>query len=102
MRIGYSTRSTLFLGALFAFLLAPLTAQSPNTASMIVVVVDQSGGALKDAKVLVTNADTGAGREAVSGSDGSATIPALSLTGTYTVTVAKASFGNEQVKNISL
>jgi hypothetical protein len=102
MRIGKATRSTLFLGAFFASLAPPASAQSPNTASMMVVVVDQSGGALKDAKISLTNADTGAARETLSGSDGSATIPALSLTGTYTVTVTKVGFGNEQVKNISL
>ena len=55
----------------------------------MIVVVDQTG-AVKDAKVSVMNTATGAAREALSGSDGSATIPALSLTGTYTVTVSKA------------
>jgi hypothetical protein len=69
---------------------------------MIVVVVDQKGGVVKDAKVSVVNNATGAAREAVSGSDGSATIPALSLTGTYTVGVSKAGFGNEELKDIRL
>ena len=77
-------------------------AQSPNTATMIVVVVDQTGAVVKDAKVSVVNTATGAAREAVSGSDGSATIPALSLTGTYTVSVSKAGFGNEELKDITL
>src|SRR5258708_27826170 len=71
--------------ALFAFGAAPLIAQSPNTASMIVVVVDQNGAVVKDAKISVVNNATGALRETVSGSDGSANISALSLTGTYTV-----------------
>ena len=79
-----------------------LAAQSPNTASMIVVVVDQTGAVVKDAKVSVVNTATGAVREAVSGSDGSATIPALSLTGTYTVSVSKEGFGNEELKDIAL
>ena len=60
----------------------PALAQSPNTASLMVVVEDQSSAVVKDAKISVVNAATGAVREAVSGSDGSATIPALSLTGT--------------------
>jgi Carboxypeptidase regulatory-like domain/PEP-CTERM motif len=72
---------------------APVSAQSPNTATMIVVVVDQTGAVVKDAKVSVANTATAAGREAVSGSDGSAIFPALSLTGTYTVVVSKAGFG---------
>jgi hypothetical protein len=79
-----------------------LRAQSPNTATMIVVVVDQTGAVVKDAKVSVVNNATGAVREAVSGSDGSATIPALSLTGTYTASVSKDGFGNEELKDITL
>ena len=83
----------------FCFLLQLiLAAQSPNTATMIVVVVDQTGAVVKDAKVSVVNTATGAVRETVSGSDGSATIPALSLTGTYTVSVSKEGFGNEELR----
>src|SRR5207244_3845318 len=44
----------------------------------------------------------GAVREAVSGSDGSATVPALALTGAYTVAVSKQGFGSEQRKNVTL
>jgi hypothetical protein len=95
-------RFSLLLIALFAFVAVPVAAQSPNTASMIVVVVDQAGAVVKDANVSVTNTATGAVREAVSGSDGSATIPALSLTGTYTVGVSKQGFGNEERKDITL
>jgi hypothetical protein len=77
-------------------------AQSPNTSSMIVVVVDQTGAFVKDAKVSVVNTATGATREAVSGSDGSANFSALSLTGTYTVVVSREGFGNEELKDITL
>src|SRR5260370_26883679 len=83
-------------------LVAPVAAQSPNTATMIVVVADQTGSVMKDARVSVVNTATGAVRNAVSGNDGSATIPALSLTGTYTVDVSKAGFGDEELKNITL
>jgi hypothetical protein len=77
-------------------------AQSPNTATIIVVVVDQADAVIRDAKVSVVNAATGASREAVSDSDGNATFSALSLTGTYTVTVAREGFGNEEQKDITL
>ncbi|HEY2014320.1 MAG TPA: TonB-dependent receptor [Bryobacteraceae bacterium] len=80
----------------------PVAAQSPNTATMIVSVVDQSGALVKDAKVSVVNAATGAVREVVSGSDGNATVAALSLTGTYTVTVSKAGFGDQELKDVTL
>jgi hypothetical protein len=96
------TRLPLVLLALFAFVAVPVAAQSPNTATMIVVVVDQAGAVVKDAKVSAVNTATGAVREAVSGSDGSATIPALSLTGAYTVGVSKEGFGNEELKDIAL
>jgi hypothetical protein len=54
-----------------------------------VLVTDQSGAVVKDARISVTNNQTGALREALSATDGSASIPALSLTGTYTVHVSK-------------
>lgn len=95
-------RLPLLLMALFALSVVPSAAQSPNTASLIVLVVDQTGAVVKDAKVSVVNAATGAEREVVSGNDGSATISALSLTGTYTVSVSKSGFGNEQRTDITL
>jgi hypothetical protein len=87
--------------ALVAFT-APVVAQSPNTATIAVVVVDQAGAVVKDAKVSVVNTATGAVREAVSGTDGSTTFSALSLTGTYTVTVSREGFGSEERKDITL
>src|SRR5258705_4984126 len=88
--------------AFFVFIAAPVAAQSPNTATMIIVVVDQAGAVVKDAKVSVVNTATGAVREALSDSDGSVTLSALSLTGTYKVTVSKDGFGNEERKDITL
>jgi hypothetical protein len=94
-------RLTMLLIVLCAFI-AHVAAQSPNTATMIVVVEDQSGAVVKDAKVSVMNTATGDVREAVSGNDGNATIPALSLTGTYTVNVSKSGFGNEELRDVTL
>jgi hypothetical protein len=91
--------------ALVAFIAATTViaaAQSPNTATIIVVVVDQAGAVVKDAKVSVMNTATGAVREAVSGGDGSSTFSALTLTGAYALTVSKQGFGNEELKNITL
>jgi hypothetical protein len=102
-RIGF--RLPLLLIAVFAFITATMiiaVAQSPNTATMIVVVVDQTGAVVKDAKVSLANTATGAVREAVSGSDGNATISALPMTGTYTVSVSREGFGNEELKDITL
>jgi len=93
----------VFALLLAAQLLASVAfAQSPNTSAMIVVVVDQNDAAVPDAKVSVVNVATGDSREAVSGSDGGATFPALSLTGTYTVGVSKQGFANGEAKDITL
>ncbi len=88
--------------ALILCIAVPLAAQSPNTGTIIVVVVDQTGALVNDANVSVVNAATGASREAVSGNDGSATFVALSLTGTYTVTVSKSGFATDERKDITL
>ncbi|HEX8492213.1 MAG TPA: TonB-dependent receptor [Pyrinomonadaceae bacterium] len=102
MTISNRLRPPLLLLALCAFIAAPVAAQSPNTATMFVVVADQKGAVVQDANVSVVNNATGATRESVSGSDGSATIPGLSLTGTYTVVVSKQGFGSEEIKDITL
>src|SRR3954454_16734947 len=81
--------------------LRPLAAQSPNTAAMIVVVQDPSGALVGDARISVRNTATGAVRESVSGSEGSAAISALPLTGTYTVAVSKSGFTDGELKDIT-
>jgi hypothetical protein len=95
--------ATFFALLLTTLLLAQTGfAQSPNTAAMVVVVTDQTGAVVRDAKISVVNNATGDAREAVSGGDGSATIPALPLTGNYTVSVSKEGFGTEESKDITL
>jgi hypothetical protein len=95
-------RLPIFLLLLFSYIVPSAIAQSPNTATMIVTVVDQSGAVVKDAKVSVVNTATGAVRDATSGDDGSATIAALSLTGEYKVTVALSGFTSEDVTGLTL
>jgi hypothetical protein len=94
--------SSILSFALLLLLALPVAAQSPNTATMIVVVADQSGAVVPDAHVSVVNTATGATREATSGSDGRATIAALPLTGSYTVRVSKTGFTNRERTNIAL
>jgi hypothetical protein len=77
-------------------------AQSPNTASMIVTVVDQNGAVVRGANVSVINTSTGAAREAVSGDDGTATIAALPLTGEYKVNVSLSGFTPREVTGLTL
>src|SRR5262249_9704682 len=79
-----------------------LAAQSPNLSTIVVLVTDQSGAVVTGAKIAVVNTQTGAVREAASGSDGSATFPALSLTGVYLVTVSKEGFGADERPDVTL
>ena len=95
-----------FLRVLLALLLCawavPALAQSPNTASIVVVVVDQTGAVVKDAKVTVVNTATGATRDIMSGSEGAAAFGALPLTGEYKISVAKTGFTADDVKGVML
>jgi Carboxypeptidase regulatory-like domain len=87
---------------LLVFTIQVTAAQSPNTSTMIVTVVDQTGAVIRDAKIFVTNTATGAVRQAVSGEGGSATIAALPLTGEYKVTVEMTGFTAEDVTGLTL
>src|SRR2546423_2936770 len=98
MRMRYMISVSMIVLVLFT----AAAAQSPNTSSMVVVVADQNGAVVKDAKVSVVNTATGAIREAESGDNGTVTISALPLTGSYTVTVSKDGFGAEELKDITL
>jgi Carboxypeptidase regulatory-like domain/TonB dependent receptor len=95
-------RLPLLLIALFAFIAAPAAAQSPNTATMIVTVVDQNDAVVRGANISVVNTATGAVRDTVSGAEGSATIAGLSLTGEYRVSVAKTGFTADDVTGLTL
>jgi len=77
-------------------------AQSPNTAAIVVVVLDQTGAIVAGANVTTTNTATGAIREVISGADGSATISGLSLTGTYAIRVNKSGFSAEGIADLAL
>ena len=77
-------------------------AQSPNTAALVVDVVDQTGAAVAGAHITVINGATGAVREATSGPDGSATVGALPLTGTYSVMVTQPGFTADDMRDVEL
>lgn len=97
MKIKHLLTFPLILSALII-----AVGQSPNTATMMVVVNDQTGAVIRDANVSIVNTATGAKRDAVSGDDGTATFAALSLTGTYKVTVSREGFGNEEREGLTL
>src|SRR5262245_46190724 len=80
----------------------PVMAQSPNTGSIVIVVVDQTGAVVQDADVIVMNSATGASRQSTSNEEGSATTPTLPLTGSYKVSVTKPGFKAEDVPALTL
>src|SRR5215471_579453 len=67
-------------------------AQSTNTATIVVIVNDETGGAIVDATVTATNAQTGFKRDVQTIGDGSATLAALPIAGTYVIGVMKTGF----------
>lgn len=87
---------------LFSLFTAPALAQTPNTAGIVVAVVDQTGAVVTEAAVTVTNNATGASRAAVSNDEGLATIAALPLTGTYTITVTKPGFTANDIADLAM
>src|SRR5690348_16234658 len=96
----------MFLIGIFAVLLSasavPALAQSPNTSSIIVAVVDQTGAVVTDATVTVINSATCSSRAAASDDRGLATITALPLTGAYTIQVSKSGFTANDVTDLTL
>jgi hypothetical protein len=99
-------KALVFKGSVlaFAFMLATFSgiAQSPNTAGIIVTVVDQNDALVRGASISVTNTATGAVRAAVSREDGTATIAALSLTGEYKVSVTMSGFSAQEASGLKL
>ena len=81
---------------------APVFAQAPNNAAVVIIVADQSGAVVRGASVSIVNTQTGAVRSATSGADGSATIAALPIAGAYDVTVTKSGFSAQTANNITL
>ena len=94
--------SGIFVALLMTLSAVAVVAQSPNTASLVVLVKDQSGAGVPSAAVSIANAATGMGREVTSGGDGAVTIPALPLRGQYQVTVTKSGFTDETVSGVVL
>ncbi|HYM23354.1 MAG TPA: carboxypeptidase-like regulatory domain-containing protein, partial [Vicinamibacterales bacterium] len=101
-RVWIRKRVLLLLPFLAILPLPPVAAQSPNTARLVVLVSDQSGAVVPGATVAAVNSATSARREAVSGADGSATIGALPIAGSYVVTVSLSGFSTETIKDVSL
>lgn len=91
-------------GIVFLFLMSLLTVVSGQTATSGQItgnVTDQSGSAVPDATVTVTNIGTGEKRTVMTSGDGNYSIPNLSV-GAYTVSVTKSGFKETSISNVSV
>src|SRR2546428_9450099 len=92
---GWIGRITKVLPLLPLLPMQPVFAQSPNTAALVVIVVDQTGAVIPGARVTIVNTSTGDRREASSGRDRSTTTAQLPDARSYGVNVARHGFTNE-------
>jgi hypothetical protein len=86
---------------LIASISAPAFSQGSANSSLSGVVMDQSGGVVPGAEIMVKNDATGAEYKAISADNGTFSIPSLSP-GTYTATVTMANFKQAVYKEIKL
>jgi len=91
--------STLYASA---FLLSVVSSLQAQTTSVVEgIVTDQQGLALGGAQVRIGNPELGKDRSALSSTDGTYRILGLSA-GTYTITISKADFAVETLRNVEL
>lgn len=88
------------MAAMFSLAALTLHAQT-TTATIVGDVVDSSGAALVDAKIVVRNVGTGLERDTTTDNNGAYRVPTLNP-GTYEVTVTKSGFQTQNAKNIVL
>jgi hypothetical protein len=90
----------LYLVALFLLVASSLPAWAQE-ATILGTVTDQSGAAIPDVSVTVTNTDTGQSRQFKTNNVGQYVAPSLKI-GHYTVQASGASFANAEQKDIAL
>ena len=90
----------LYLVALFLLVASSLPAWAQE-ATILGTVTDQSGAAIPDVSVTVTNTDTGQSRQFKTNNVGQYVAPSLKI-GHYTVQASGASFANAEQKDIVL
>lgn len=95
-----SLLSGRFAAALFLLLPVILTAQS-NVATITGIVTDQTGAAIPNCAVVITNTDTGGSTRTVTNAAGVYLAPSL-LPGPYKVEFQATGFNKRDVQNIAL
>ncbi|HEY6331608.1 MAG TPA: TonB-dependent receptor, partial [Blastocatellia bacterium] len=78
------------------------SAQSPDVGAVRGQVVDQTGAAISDSDIVISNESTGLERKARTDNGGHYTIEGLPLTGHYRLTVSKSGFDSQTVEPMDL
>jgi hypothetical protein len=81
---------------------AMLLAQTPDTASIRGLVIDQNKGSVAGAQIKATNSLTKAERTAQSSDSGAFSLEGLPIAGTWTVAASKSGFADAQVADLTL
>jgi hypothetical protein len=102
MRLKSNLVNSIFLTAVFVLSWGVALAQSPNTGSLVVTVVDQNDAVIQNAAVTVANVSTGSARQGNAGEGGSATFAGLPVNGEYALTVEMAGFTRHYSTGINL
>ena len=100
-RFGKYLRLAAASAVLSLSCLVPATAQTSGSGNITGTVTDQSGAAVPNATVLVTNTDTGVSRTLTANGDGLYTATFL-LPGHYEVIASASSFGKSDHKGLTL
>ncbi len=101
IRVSRMPGSGICLGLLLCWLAMTSSAFAQATASLTGTVVDESGAAMPDAAVVVTNLATMLDRHAVTGRNGQFTVPLLTP-GRYLVNVQRDGFTPIEVPDLEL
>ena len=97
----FTTLVLLVLAAVFVAWVQPIYAQVSGYATINGTVTDPTGAVVSDANVTITNTDTGAKRDTVTGSGGEYAEPYLPP-GHYSVTVSHPGFKNNNTARYHL
>jgi hypothetical protein len=92
----------LSLLGLLMFTGAYALAQTPDTSTLRGVVTDQTGAAIPDAQITVTNTSTGLQRRTATDSAGRFALGAVPVSGAYEIKAEKQAFAPAELANVTL
>ena len=101
-KLPLTMRTVSKLAIAFLFLLLPLVAQTPDTATLRGTVKDASQGAVEGVDVQIKNQQTGLERHALTNSNGDFSFMGLPIAGQYSVAADKQGFTQVRLDGLEL